>query len=80
MIEGMICGCIPITCSDNETAKEFSPPNFICDPNPQSIINKIEDLDKNYKKNMNLALEYGKKYFDQFNKVNIAKNILDIKK
>ena len=80
MIEGMICVCIPITCSDNDTAKEFSPPDFICDPNPQSIINKIENLNKNYTKNMKLALEYGNKYIDQFNKINIAKNILNIKK
>ena len=29
MIEGMICGAIPITCSDNLTAREFSPPDFI---------------------------------------------------
>ena len=28
MIEGMICGAIPITCSDNLTAKEFSPADF----------------------------------------------------
>ena len=48
MIEGMICGAIPITCSDNLTAKEFSPPEFICEPNAQSIVNKIEGLDKEY--------------------------------
>ena len=30
------------------TAKEFLPPDFICEPNPQSIINKIEELDKEY--------------------------------
>ena len=29
MIEGMICGSIPLTCSDNTTAKEFSPAEFI---------------------------------------------------
>ena len=40
MIEAMICGSIPILCSDNKTAKEFSPENFICDPNPQSIVKK----------------------------------------
>ena len=37
MIEGMICGTIPVTCSDNLTAKEFSPSEFICEPNAQSI-------------------------------------------
>ena len=80
MIEGMICGCIPITCSDNETAKEFLPPDFICEPNSQSIVKKIEDLNKDYENKRNLALQYGNKYKDQFNKINIAKNILSIRK
>ena len=78
MIEGLICGCIPITCSDNLTAKEFSPPEFICDPNPQAIINKIEDLNKNYEENRKLALKFGEKYKLQFNKNSIAKNIIRI--
>ena len=80
MIEGMICGCIPITCSDNETAKEFLPSDFICEPDSESIIKKIEDLNKDYKSKKNLALKYGNKYKDQFNKTNIAKNILSVKK
>ena len=78
MIEGMICGSIPITCSDNLTAKEFSPPDFICDPNAQSIINKIEELDKEYEVKRKIALEFGKKYKTQFNKKNIAINIVNI--
>ena len=80
MIEGMICGCVPITCSDNETAKEFLPPDFICEPNSQSIVKKIEDLNKDYENKRNLALQYGNKYKDLFNKINIAKNILSIRK
>ena len=80
MIEAMICGSIPITCSDNQTAKEFSPAEFICDPNTQSIVNKINELNKEYEIKRKLALEYGKKYKDQFNKVTIAKNILNLKK
>jgi len=46
MIEAMICGAIPITCNDNETAKEFSPVDFICDPKAESIVKKILDLVK----------------------------------
>ena len=42
MIESMICGSIPITCTDNLTAKEFSPLEFICEPNARSIVKKIE--------------------------------------
>ena len=78
MIEGMICGAIPITCSDNLTAKEFSPQEFICEPNAQSIVNKIEGLDKEYEIKRELALKFGKKYKMQFDKKNIAKNIIKI--
>ena len=78
MIEAMICGTIPIACSDNKTAKEFLPKDFICEPDPQSMLNKIKELDKDYEVKRNLALEYGKKYKTQFDKINIVKNILNI--
>ena len=78
MIEAMICGTLPIACSDNLTAKEFLPPDFICEPNAQSIVSKIEELNKDYDNKKKLALEYGKKYKIQFNKINIAKNIINI--
>ena len=80
MIEAMICGSLPITCSDNETAKEFLPPDFICEPNSQAIVNKIEELDKEYTTKRELAFKFGRKYRDKFNKISIAKNILSIKK
>ena len=78
MIEGMICGAIPITCSDNLTAKEFSPPDFICEPNAEAIVKKIEELNKEYRVKRELALEFGKKYKTQFNKKNIAINIMNL--
>ena len=78
MIEAMICGSLPIACSDNETAKEFLPKDFICEPNAQSILDKIEELNKEYDTKRKLALEYGKKYKIQFDKMSIAKKILDI--
>ena len=78
MIEGMICGTIPVTCSDNLTAKEFSPSEFICAPNAQSIVNKIEELDKEYETKREIALKLGEKYKIQFDKKTIAKNIIDI--
>ncbi len=80
MIEALVCGTIPIACSDNETAKEFLPPEFICEPDPESIVNYIEKINKDYEKNRESALKLGKKYKEQFNKINIAKNILGIKK
>ena len=78
MIEGMICGAIPITCSDNLTAKEFSSSEFICEPNAQSIVNKIEELDKEYENKRKIAIKMGEKYKIQFDKIGIAKNILNI--
>lgn len=78
MIEAMICGSIPITCSDNLTAKEFSPQEFISEPDPILIKKKIEELDKKYIYFRELSLKYGKKYKNQFNKKNIAKNIIEI--
>ena len=78
MIEAMICGSIPITCSDNLTAKEFSPVDFICEPNAQSIVNKVEELEKNYNKKREISLKVGNKYKLQFDKKSIAKNIINI--
>ena len=78
VIEATICGSLPITCSDNETAKEFLPEDFICKPDAQSIVNLIESLNKEYNTKRKVAFELGKKYKDQFNKINIAKNILKV--
>ena len=78
MIEAMICGSIPITCSDNLTAKEFSPAEFICKPNAQSIINQSQKLEKNYDEKRKLAIQFGEKYKIQFDKKNISKNIIEI--
>jgi len=78
MVESMICGAIPITCSDNLTAKEFSPSEFICEPKAESIISKIEKLDKDYENNRQMAIKTAEKYKIQFDKINIAKNIISI--
>jgi len=78
MIEGMICGAIPITCADNLTAKEFSPLEFICEPNALSMVDKINELNQEYEKKRELAIKIGEKYKTQFDKITIAKNILNI--
>ena len=80
MIEAMICGSIPIVCSDNETAKEFLPTDFICEPDSQAIVNKITEINKQYESKRELAFKFGRKYKDKFSKIGIAKNILKIKK
>ena len=80
MIESMICGALPITCLDNETAKEFLPRDFICAPDPKSILEHIKKLENEYANKRNLAFEFGKRYKEKFNKSSIAKNILNILK
>jgi glycosyltransferase involved in cell wall biosynthesis len=78
MIEAMVGGCIPITCSDNETAIEFSPQEFICNPDSDSFINKLIELNNNYSHYQQIAIEYGKKYLSLMNKNQVAKNIIDL--
>ena len=80
MIESMICGALPITCSDNEAAKGFLPRDFICAPDPKSILEHIKKLENEYANKRNLAFEFGKRYKEKFNKSSIAKNILNILK
>jgi glycosyltransferase involved in cell wall biosynthesis len=78
MIEAMIGGCIPVTCSDNKTALEFSPSEFICDPDPDSFLNKLIELNKDYAHFQKIAIEFGEKYKLLMSKNNVAKNILNI--
>ena len=78
MIEAMICGALPITCNDNETAKEFLPLDFICAPNAGSILECIKKLEQDYEIKRKLAFKFGTEYKEKFNKITIAKNILNI--
>ena len=56
----------------------FSPSNFTCEPNSQSLISKINELDKDYDVYRNTALKLGEKYKKKFNKKSIAENIINI--
>ena len=78
MIEALICGALPITCSDNETAKEFLPADFICEPEADAILKHIEKLDNEYSIKRKLAFQFGEKYKKKFNKISVAKNIRNI--
>jgi glycosyltransferase involved in cell wall biosynthesis len=78
MIEAMVAGCIPVTCSDNPTALELCPKEFISDPTPEHFFKKIIELNNNYSKYQQIALEYGQKYSFKMNKNQIAKNIINL--
>ena len=55
MIEAMMAGSIPITCSDNPTALELSPPEFICEPTESDFLNKILELNEKLESNPELV-------------------------
>jgi len=80
MIEAMLAGSIPITCSDNPTAVELCPKEFICDPNPKSFMAKLIELNKNYTEFQKISIEYAEKYKVLMNKNTVAQNIIDIYK
>ncbi|NBW13139.1 MAG: glycosyltransferase [Caulobacteraceae bacterium] len=80
MIEAMLAGSIPITCSDNPTAVELSPKEFICDPDPKCFMTKLIEISKDYVKFQKISLEYAEKYKILMNKNTVAKNIIDIYK
>ena len=46
--------------------------------NLESIVNKIEQLDKDYENKRKIAIKFGEKYKVQFNKKNITKNIINL--
>ena len=78
MIEAMLAGSIPITCSDNPTAIELSPKEFICDPDPKSFMAKLVEISKDYPKFQKISLEYAEKYKILMDKNTVAQNIIDI--
>jgi len=76
MIEAIICKKMPICCKDNITAHEFLPDWFLCDPNISSINEKIRDYYKIRDKYDIVIEKLSEEYKKQFNKAEIAKNIL----
>jgi glycosyltransferase involved in cell wall biosynthesis len=49
MIEGIVAGCIPIVCNDNNWLEEFGLLPFAADPNSESISQKIIEIHNNKK-------------------------------
>lgn len=80
MIEAMLGGAIPITCSDNPTAIELCPNEFICDPNPKSFMAKLVEINKDYSRFQKISLEYAEKYKILMNKNTVAEKIINIYK
>ena len=80
MIEAMLAGSIPITCNDNPTAVELSPKEFLCDPEPRSLMSKLAEINKDYDFFQKISLEYAEKYRVLMSKNVVAEKIIDIYK
>jgi len=69
-------GAIPLIASDMSTCKEWNMPDFVVEPNVESILNKVLEIEKDYTKYQSLARYYGIDFQRKFNKEQIARNIL----
>lgn len=78
VIESLVTSVPIIAAYDNPTAHEFAPPEMICAPDPKNLNYKILEILNNYSDFQEMAQEYGEKYKKMFNKVQIARNILDV--
>lgn len=77
-IEALQASTPAIGCSDCKAAMEFLPECMICEPDPNSIRNKILDIKNNYSYYKQVAFDYGLKYKEQFSSISVAQRIIDI--
>ena len=75
-IEGAVCGCIPILCSDNEAAKEFGLELFSFSPNPREIADGIKNI--NVEDARKRLIDIGEDLYKKLNKNKIAENIKEL--
>lgn len=72
-----ICSKTPVVCcSDMTTSHEFCPPEFICEPTPFSIYDKIKYVTSGDIKIQKILDEYSEKYLKQFSPESVAYNIV----
>lgn len=80
LIVGESCmgGAIPLIASDMSTCKEWNMPEFVVEPNIESINDKVQQINKDYLEYQQISLNYGKIWQKKFNKSQIAQNIINI--
>jgi glycosyltransferase involved in cell wall biosynthesis len=57
VLEAMVCGAIPLVCSDNPNS-ELCPEFCICEPTINSVTKKYEELLDNFSEYSKIILEY----------------------
>lgn len=79
-IEHVCCGGISILCNDSPTSCEFFPEYLLCDPNIDSITNKLLEIEQSTDFYRKICLDLANDYMVRFNKKTIAQNILNLVK
>ena len=76
VLEAMVCGAVPIVCSDNPNSR-LCPEFCICEPDQESILKKYKEILKNFDTyNKYISLYCSNQIQHRFSKFQIAKNIL----
>lgn len=77
LIEALCAESIPIVCNDMSTAQEFSPPECLCSPSSQGMIEKFTDVE--FLSSIdNICATYGELYREKFSPKSISENILKV--
>lgn len=77
-LEAMVCGAVPLVCSDNPNAR-LCPSFCICDPTQESILSKYHEILDNFDDySQDILSQYSSKIQYRFSKFQIAQNIINL--
>mgnify|MGYP003111219896 FL=1 len=77
-LEAMVCGAIPLVCSDNPNSK-LCPDFCVCEPTEESFISRYSSLINHFDYYHNIIVEeYSSQIQNKFSKFSIAQNIIDV--
>jgi glycosyltransferase involved in cell wall biosynthesis len=77
LIEGVVAGCFPVCCNDNNWLEEFGLLPFAADPNPGAIGDKIAEILNNQDKYNKILDELRLTYTEKMAVSNVAKRLVD---
>lgn len=78
LIEGICVRCCPVVCCDMTTASELISKEFLCEPTPDGIKDKIAEIFTNQDYFQELLTPYAEEYRNKFDKRSIAANIIKV--
>ena len=77
-IEFTITGGVPIVCSDSLVSSEFFPRQVICEPHPESIVQKLKEVGQDYKTFQSYMRPYKEILGRILNKEQVASRIIQL--